>query len=307
MPLPSHGVPSRESILSRAAFIAGVRNAISEGVGFAAGKLGFSEQMWLAADLLSEHRDVDEKARRAFALAARFHADQQYGVYPTTGEHAERARSDFLASARCLDYVAVAPSSVDDILFPGLNLEGAVVDFHGLEPNRMKPYIPTDCFLPALQGKRLLLISTPADFLATRATKQMFEQIWRSIECPWFEPHSVTGLAFPSVFDSRTRHQFKSSSDLLDSIKSALDVRDFDVALIAGSSLGVPLAAHVKSLGRVGLSLGGHLQVLFGVQGKRWLDDAAWQEAYVNDAWTQMPPEFIPIGTKYLPDDGAYW
>ena len=76
--------------------------------------------------------------------------------------------------------------------------------------------------------------------------------------------------------------------------------------MIAAAGLSIPLAAHIKELGKVGISLGGHLQALFGVLGKRWRLSPEWQQRYINDAWIDMPPEYCPAETN-VGDAGAYW
>ena len=90
-------------------------------------------------------------------------------------------------------------------------------------------------------------------------------------------------------------------------IDDELGRRDFDVALIATGGLGIPIAARVKALGKVGISLGGHRQVLFGVLGKRWRDRSDWQTASFNDAWVDLPASYRPSVTTALTDGGASW
>ena len=56
------------------------------------------------------------------------------------------------------------------------------------------------------------------------------------------------------------------------------------------------LAAAVKRLGRVGVSLGGHLQIVFGVAGERWLEREDWRRLYINESWTRIPDRYVPAG-----------
>ena len=50
------------------------------------------------------------------------------------------------------------------------------------------------------------------------------------------------------------------------------DKRDYDIALIGCGAYGFPLAAHVKRTGKKAVHLGGALQLLFGIKGKRWIN-----------------------------------
>ena len=54
--------------------------------------------------------------------------------------------------------------------------------------------------------------------------------------------------------------------------EAILDKQDYDICLIGAGAYGFPLAAHVKRKGKKAIHLGGALQLLFGVKGKRWED-----------------------------------
>ena len=77
------------------------------------------------------------------------------------------------------------------------------------------------------------------------------------------------------------------------------------MALLGAAGLAIPLAAHIKSTGRIAIDLGGHLQVLFGVKGKRWREDPVWPQRYFNDAWIDMPAAYRPKVIAVC-DNGAY-
>lgn len=288
-------------------FLESLRSALHLGVGFAAGKLGYSEQVWWAGRHSIAESGANSAFQKAIRASVRFHATMQLGSFPDTDEYLDATGQAFAQSVLGLDFLAVHASSLSNALLSGRCVKPQILDFGDLEPNRDSPYLAVKCYLPDFRGKKVLLVTSPARLLASRANQRDFENTWRSIGCPWFEPHSVEPLAFPSMFDERTHDMFLSSQELLEDIGEQLAQRDFDVALIAASSLGIPIAERVKNLGKIGLSLGGHLQVLFGVQGKRWRENPEWQKTYVNEYWINMPHELRPITSKWLVDDGAYW
>ena len=91
--------------------------------------------------------------------------------------------------------------------------------------------------------------------------------------------------------------------NLLEEIRARIAPHDHDVALIAAGGLGALLAVDAKDAGRVGISLGGHLQVVFGVVGERWLEDEGWRRDYINESWVRVPARYAPLGRN-----GAnYW
>lgn len=298
-----HVSPMRST---RALFLDSLRSALEDRQGFAAGKLGYSEQVWLASRDQSA-ATVDSRLQRAMKASARFHACHQIGVFPDSEEYLDHCASSFATSMAELDFLAVHESPLVERIARQNPRGPRLIGFNDLEPNRNRPYDSADCYLPDLRDRRVLLITSPAELLAARATPEIFTAVWSSTGCPWFSPMSVTGLPFTSLFDPRAREDFTTSLDVLSRVCEEVSAIDFDVALVGGGSLGIPIVHRVKQLGKVGISLGGHLQVLFGVQGRRWREDPQWQHDYWNEAWIDMPSEVHPKGARWLADDGAYW
>ena len=56
----------------------------------------------------------------------------------------------------------------------------------------------------------------------------------------------------------------------LEWMKREIDREPYDVCLIGCGAYGFPLAAHAKRTGHQAIHLGGALQLLFGIKGKRW-------------------------------------
>lgn len=90
-------------------------------------------------------------------------------------------------------------------------------------------------------------------------------------------------------FDPATQRRYGSA---LDDVVERIAALDFDVALIAAGGIAT------------GMSRGGHLQVMFGVHGQRWLSRREWREEIINDAW-------IGVSDRYRPDPAwtveDYW
>lgn len=66
--------------------------------------------------------------------------------------------------------------------------------------------------------------------------------------------------------------QFNNWFEALDWMKEEMDKVDYDICLIGCGAYGFPLAAHAKRKGKKAVHLGGSLQLLFGIRGKRWED-----------------------------------
>jgi hypothetical protein len=98
---------------------------------------------------------------------------------------------------------------------------------------------------------------------------------------------------------------YESWLDALESLQSRVLDLSFDVALIGCGAYGLPLAAAVKRSGRQAIHLGGALQLLFGIRGRRWDDDPAIS-SMINDHWVRPRAEETPASALSI-ERGCYW
>ena len=91
----------------------------------------------------------------------------------------------------------------------------------------------------------------------------------------------------------------------LDSMKARMDAADYDIALIGCGAHGFHLAAHAKRSGKTAIHLGGALQLLFGIKGRRW-DDIPRYRALYNEAWTRPAADEAPRVADEI-ENGCYW
>lgn len=298
--------PTPPVLLGKERFIADFGAAVAERTPFAAGKIGFSEQYWLNYPVMLE--STPERRRiDAYEVALRHHFERQSGVFPSDPAFAREFVAQYAQQLRALDWIGLFGTALEPRLIQYHELSCRFVASIDMEPDRSIAANEALCYLPHLRGARLLLVAPFADLLCARANQQTFERVWARTGKPWFHPACVAAVEFPYGFDPATRARFATLWDLRDFIAARIDAIDYDVALIAAGGLGIPLAAHVKRSGRVALSLGGHLQVLFGVLGQRWRERRSWRRKYFNEAWIDMPERYRPRGWQQLTDGGAYW
>ncbi len=98
---------------------------------------------------------------------------------------------------------------------------------------------------------------------------------------------------------------FSNWGDALNSLLDQVLPLDFDVALIGCGAYGLPLGAAIKASGRQAIHLGGSLQLLFGIRGRRWEDMPA-MSAMMNDHWVRPSPAETPPAASMV-DGGCYW
>jgi hypothetical protein len=286
---------TRARSIDRTQFLAELRAALEAGRGYAAGKVGNTERMVLLYGLMRE-RLREPVQLRAFELALANHTLRHSGIFPTDRDFLSRFADAYGEAISQLDCVGLLPErpESDATLVVEHGFRGGTIPFTDQEPDRSAPANENRCYLPFLRGRRLLIVSPFADVLSQRAERTTFERVWSKTGKPWFEPADVRALTIPYGYSPQTWARYPTALDLLAEIRAQMRSVAYDVALIGAGLLGSMIAVAAKEEGCVGLSLGGHLQIVFGVNGERWRDRANWRRRYFNDAWVELPESARP-------------
>jgi hypothetical protein len=94
---------------------------------------------------------------------------------------------------------------------------------------------------------------------------------------------------------------FASWEDGLKKLAAEVASKEFDVALIGAGAWSLPLGRRIKEMGKSAIHMGGEMQLLFGIKGKRW------EHAMIyNSAWVNSDPEETPKDANRV-EDGCYW
>ena len=94
---------------------------------------------------------------------------------------------------------------------------------------------------------------------------------------------------------------YASWYDGLEKLTKEVSLKDFDLALIGAGAWSLPLGSRIKQMGKSAIHLGGEMQLIFGIKGKRW-------ESYniYNSAWVEASPQEVPKNNNRI-EDGCYW
>ena len=98
---------------------------------------------------------------------------------------------------------------------------------------------------------------------------------------------------------------FDTWFDALDWMKSEIDKKDFDIALIGCGAYALPLAAHVKRLGKKAVHMGGILQFLFGIKSVAF-DKDPHTSKYINEHFVYPSDADKPKNANVV-EGGCYW
>jgi hypothetical protein len=127
----------------------------------------------------------------------------------------------------------------------------------------------------ALEGKRVLVINPFAKSIEMQCEKRELIGI-----LPRVKEISIMKPVVSYCEPGQEYDWFGS----LEEMKADVESRDFDVALIGCSLYGLPLAAHIKQLGKQAIVMGGVVQLYFGVKGRRWVENPMYKGRF-NEHW----------------------
>ena len=170
-----------------------------------------------------------------------------------------------------------------DLLGSWLGCERLIPSFsEGLQKTRLlflDPYWSEIPWTSALEGKKVVVVHPFKESIEKQY--RIREKLHRSGVLPDFDLTVVR-----SVQSLGGSGQYNSWFDALDMMKSELDALDYEIALIGCGAYGMPMAAHVKRMGKIGIHIGGSLQLLFGIMGSRW--ESADYAKSTRDSFTQV-------------------
>tara|TARA_Y100000816_G_C26103842_1_gene585853 strand:- start:2562 stop:3428 length:867 start_codon:yes stop_codon:yes gene_type:complete len=84
---------------------------------------------------------------------------------------------------------------------------------------------------------------------------------------------------------------------------------DFDIAMLGCGGYGLPLCDYIKrKLNKSAIYIGGGLQLMFGVMGKRWENREDWKQIIAENKCNFIRPSGDEIiKSKHLLEGGCYW
>ena len=175
----------------------------------------------------------------------------------------------------------------------------------------LEPYWSSRPWSRALEGRKVLVVHPFAESITLQYERNR-ERIFENPEVlPSFSLETLAAVQSLGAGPDRFADWFEA----LAWMEGEMDRRDYDVCLIGCGAYGFHLAAHAKRRGRQAVHLGGALQLLFGLRGRRWEDPAygadpgAPKHDYsrlFNDAWAR-PGREETVGHASRVEGGCYW
>lgn len=218
------------------------------------------------------------------------------GIFPKSKEMVLKFSKQMLADIKNVDVLGSWLS--DDVWMKERYFSEAVrIPLRDLEPFRSKTP-----WSEALRGQRVLVIHPFEDSIR----KQYFENRARLFpdRCVLPEFELKTLKAVQSIVG--TSVDFADWFEALDFMCQKISEIDFDVAIIGAGGYGLPLASFIKTkLNKKAVHLGGATQIMFGIKGKKWVEDPVFKDLF-NQYWISPSKAETPKRYKLM-ESGSYW
>ncbi len=143
-----------------------------------------------------------------------------------------------------------------------------------------------------LQGKKVLVIH-PFEKTVRKQSLQREKLFQNPGVFPDYELHTLKAVQSMGGDGGKYATWFEALRDMEDKIAA----EDFDIALLGCGAYGLPLAAFIKRMGKKAVHIGGGLQLMFGIKGRRW-ENGSYQ-------WTYSTPVKLPLNYEDLYNE--YW
>ena len=161
----------------------------------------------------------------------------------------------------------------------------------------LEPYFSPHPWTTALEGKKVLVIHPFSELIEDQYKKRNLLFKDKNI-LPFFELKTLkTPITYPGG-DLKFQNWF----EVLDNLTNCALEIDFEIAIIGCGAYGMPLAARLKKAGKKSIHLGGAVQILFGIKGRRWDEKEEFRKMY-NKFWIYPSEEKVFKNVE----GGCYW
>lgn len=229
------------------------------------------------------------------------------GIFPpskhTAIKFSERYLQDipFIDMLACYQYEERFMPLKDDILMVQLEM--------------LYPFFVERPWTRILKGKKILVVHPFENSIRTQYKKRLLLFDNPDI-LPDFE--ILTLKAVQTVAGTKSR--FNDWFEALEWMENEINKIDFDIAIIGCGAYGLPLAAHIKRMGKKAIHMAGGTQLLFGILGKRWTKEypliGYWNyrdhrididyTSLFNDNWI-YPLSCDTISEANIVEGACYW
>ncbi len=269
-----------------------IKTLISNGSHGAIGKVGSVELLALK-HYLKKRNELNrqliwEKHKKELYINA--------GVFPPNYDVFDRWSEFFINTLKDMTVVGVWFHIGESELIKKYCRRAKLVPIRSFEP-----YYSEKPWTILLEGKKVLVMHPFIDSITKQFNRR--SEVWAGI------PDILTDFELLTIkvplSDGRVKSTFTDWFETLKFLKEKMEKIEFDIALVGAGAYSLPLVVHASKIGKIGIHLGGSLQILFGIKGRRW-DRHPVISKFYNSAWCRPNVFETPKG-NFNPEDGGYW
>ena len=275
----------------------GISSALASKKGFLVGRNGTIEM----EILLARHHGLPIQSGQLLQL------ERNAGIFPTSVPNTASWVKRTCAAIQDSDLLVAGwykPISADELNFlREIGKRGPYLPLRALEPY----YVPEAYqWTSVLEGRRVAVVSSFAKTACMQAGNA--NAIWsgrRVLPKATYLPVQ-TGysplLAQGNAGWSMGIHSWESA---VTSIVNQVMELNADIVLIGCGGLGMVIGHELRLRGKICIVMGGAIQVLFGIKGRRWQDHSIIS-TFWNSSWVWPRLEDTPAGAETV-EKGCYW
>ncbi len=226
-----------------------------------------------------------------------YNMNMNAGMFPATLESIKNTAERYYQDIKEIDLLASYQK--DEQFIKDDMPDCKYIDFYSLSP-----FMYNNPWTEFLKEKKVLVIHPFVESIKS----QYFNNREKLFANPKVLP-KFKSISFVKAIQSAAGEMpigIESWSQALRLMEDQIDVIDYDVAIIGCGAYGLPLAAHVKRCGKIGLHLASMTQMLFGVYGTRWVEDQPEYKRYINEFWIRPQATETPLKSNVI-ENGCYW
>jgi len=263
-----------------------IRDAIDSGKPFIASKIGAVERTIIS----------DKIRFNAYADTTKFFASNNAGVSPGDDSTLDFFFEVYTSALQNIAYLGSMESYEEAIV-----IENFASDAEFFELRFLEPFYFHNPWSEALAGKKVLVIHPFEEDIINQYSKR--ELLFTHNVLPEFDLKTIKS-------EQTNGGGLESGGDLnfataLELMTNKMDNIDYDVAVIGCGAYGLVLADYALAQGKQAVHIGGGLQIMFGIKGKRWDQHPDIGPMY-NEHWCRPQQSTKPVRFDDI-EGGTYW
>lgn len=263
-----------------------IKEAIESGRPFLASKIGSVERTVLADRLQFNYYKPQTK----------FEASNNAGISPGDDSTLDFFFDVYSGALSSVSFLGLWPPTIEESLVVQ-NFASKAKCF-GLR--FLEPFYFQNPWSESLEGKKVLIVHPFDEDIKQQYAKR--ELLWQHNVLPKFE---LKTLKSKQTHGGGLQGSNLTFPEALEQMTEEMEKIDYDIAIIGCGAYGLILGDFALSCGKQAVHMGGGVQILFGIKGRRW-DYHPEISAMYNEHWCRPRASTRPLKFNQV-EGGTYW